>query len=113
MVKPFDESQPAKEEEEEDIGGRHDVENAVDDPYVATPSLRYLCELRHPGHLGTVGLSSYSADAAVSALEEVLDKDEPWTLKFGDRFFIASSDYAKKLVLAQMAKCLNEYIHSS
>lgn len=101
-----EEDEEAEEEEEEHVTRPNVVENAVEDKgHGRLP----LCTgfINAPPSPTTVTLSSHSGLEAISALEKALADNPVWSIKVGDCLITAGTDYAKNLLLASMAKCLD------
>ena len=95
-----EEDEEAEEEEEEEVTRPNVVENAVEDKGHDKGNA--------PPSPTTVTLSSHSGLEAISALEKALAENPVWSIKVGDCLITAGTDYAKKLLLASMAKCLDD-----
>ena len=118
VLSPSEVEDEVAEEEEEEVVARPNVEeNAVDDNDgtldVSTSSGHRSSSFNPPSSpltpaTHTVTLSSHSGPEAISALEEVLAEDLVWTLKVGDTLITACTNYGKNLLLASMAKYLQD-----
>ena len=111
---PSEEEDEVAEEEEEVVARPNVEENAVDDNDgtldVSTSSGHRSSSFNPPSWTATqtVTLSSHSGPEAISALEEVLAEDPVWTMKVGDTLITACTNYGKNLLLASMAKWLQD-----